>query len=121
MTSLNPTLKRALASCGVPAFFHAWKKTAQHPVLPATYITYHEMLFQHELMADDAPLINGRYARVSVWSDGDTAPIAALVCAGMTGEGFLLRDAQDLFEEDTGTYHWASNWVLYEEANLWLM
>lgn len=115
MSSLNPTLIRALAACGVPAFFHAWKKTAQLPSLPATYITYNEMLFQHALMADDVPCVNERYARVSIWSDGDTAPIADLVRTGMEGEGFLLRDAQDIYESDTGTYHWASSWVLYEE------
>ena len=115
MKSINPLVKAALADCGVPAFFHAWQPgMPAYPSPPETYITYFEMLTQAEIEADDAPFVNGRYVRVSAWSTADTAPVAAKVRAGMRGAGFILRQARDIFEPDTRTYHWASDWVLYQ-------
>lgn len=116
MTSINPIVKAALAGCSAPAFFHAWRKTAQYPTLPDTYITYQETLFQHEQYADDAPIANGRYVRVSVWSNGSTAAVANQVYAGMTAAGFALSSANDIYEPDTQTYHWASDWYLDQPA-----
>lgn len=94
MKSINPVIKAALANCGAPAFFHAWRETAQYPTLPETYVTYQETLFQRELMADDMPRINGRYVRVSVWSKGDTAVIAEAVVEGM--EENLIRPTKNV-------------------------
>lgn len=116
MTSINPIVKAALAGCSAPAFFHAWRATSAHPTLPTTYITYQETLFQHEQMADDTPYANGRYVRVSVWSNGSTAALADQVEKGMTGAGFILRSATDIYESDTQTYHWASDWYLDQPA-----
>ena len=116
MTSINPIVKQALAGCSAPAFFHAWRKTETYPTLPTTYITYQETLFQPEQYADNAPTVNGRYVRVSVWSDGSTATLADQVCDGMTGAGFALRGANDIYESDTQTYHWASDWFLDQSA-----
>lgn len=117
MKSINPIVKAALAECGAPAFFHAWRKTDAYPTLPATYVTYHEMLYRREVVADDAPYINGRYVTVSVWSNGATATVAAKVVAGMEAAGFILQDARDLYESDTQTYHWVSDWVAYQLAS----
>lgn len=119
MKSINPIVKQALAECGAPAFFHAWRKSDAYPTLPATYVTYHEMLYRREVVADDAPYINGRYVTVSVWTSADNvdiAPIAAKVVAGMDAAGFMLQDARDLYESDTKTYHWVSDWVAYQLA-----
>lgn len=117
MKSINPVVKAALAGCGTPAFFHAWRKTDAYPTLPATYVTYHEMLYRREIMADDAPYMNGRYVTVSVWSGADTATVAAQVVIGMEAAGFILQDARDLYESDTRTYHWVSDWVAYQLAS----
>jgi hypothetical protein len=117
MTSINPIVKQALAGCSAPAFFHAWRATSAYPTLPTTYITYQETLFQPEQFADDAPTANGRYVRVSVWSDGSTAALADQVYEGMFGEGFVLSGAQDIYESDTQTYHWASDWYLDQSAD----
>lgn len=116
MRSINPTIKQALAGCSAPAFFQAWRPTDAYPTLPNTYITYQETLFQRELTADDAPMLDGRYIRVSVWSNADTATVAAQAVAGMEAAGFILRGANDLYEDDTKTYHWASDWVLYQDS-----
>lgn len=116
MTSINPIVKAALAGCSAPAFFHAWRATAQCPTLPTTYITYHETLYQPEDYADNAPTVNGRYVRVSVWSNGSTAAVAKQVYDGMTAAGFILRSANDIYESDTQTYHWASDWYLDQSA-----
>lgn len=117
MKSINPTVKLALAECGAPAFFHAWRPgNPTYPTLPKTYVTYHEMLYRREIVADDAPYINGRYVTVSVWSDTDTAPVSAKVVEGMEAEGFMLQDARDIYEDDTKTYHWLSDWVGYQLA-----
>jgi hypothetical protein len=112
MTSINSIVKAALAGCSAPAFFHAWRATSAHPTLPTTYITYQETLYLPEHYADDAPTVNGRHVRVSVWSNGSTAALADQVEKGMTAAGFVSRGANDIYEADTQTYHWASDWYL---------
>lgn len=116
MNSINPTVRQALADCGAPAFFHAWRPDDPVcPKLPDTYITYFEDLAQPEVEADDEPYLNGRYVRVSVWSNADPAPIAKKVRAGMRAADFVMRQGRDIYEADTKTYHWASDWVLYQD------
>ena len=108
-------LRAALAGVNLPLFLHAWTRSAAFPAPPKRYITYHEMLRQDELCADDAPAVVGHYLAVSLWSDGDTADTAREIRAALRGAGFLLRDEQDIYEEDTGTYHRAMTWAYYED------
>lgn len=105
-----------LEAAGIPVCFTKWAPLNDDDQLPASYLTYFEMLRQDELMTDDDEDQRGRYMQIDIWSVEPTEDIAQRVRDLMKAAHFLMRDDMDIPEDGTGTYHSMSRWLYIEEV-----
>ena len=103
----------ALEGLDIPVFFHAWRPAYDKEPPPPLYITFHEMLNQTELSAEDTELIDGHYIALDIWGDEPTEETAEKVRNAMREMGAARRDERDIYEEDTKTYHRAMTWWFF--------
>lgn len=103
--NINALIKSTLTSLNKPLAYlrYGGKET--------TYITYFCYNEQGETWAENVEIETGYYVQVDVWSKEDPITLADQVKAAMMATGFRRTTGQDLYEDDTQTYHKAQRFV----------
>lgn len=93
ITTLNPT--------EVPVAFQAYRGNE------STYITYFSVVDVPVLHADDELKETEDTMQIDIWSKGDYTKLVAQVKQLMKDAGFLYSSGREMYEPDTGIYHYA--------------
>lgn len=109
--SLNAQIIEALKGVDVPIFYQGWRKTAEYPSPPTSYVVFYQMLMQEGLVASDDLQIMEHYIRVDVYGESNIDSIMERVHEAMLKGNFILRRAIDIPEEYG--YHKSSTWLYY--------
>ena len=102
---MNDEIVQALKDLGVPVNFQHYSGTEK------TYITFFDYDEEDEGDSDDEQEINGYYLQVDVWSDEDYTNLIKQVKTAMKNAGYKFTNGQDLYENDTSTYHKALRFI----------
>lgn len=103
------TIKQSLeATTGLPVSRLKYSGTAQ------TYITFFEYDEDVENSSDDEIETIGHYVQVDLWTETDFTNYKSLIKLAMKNASFYFTNAEELYEDDTKVYHWASRYVQEE-------
>lgn len=99
--NINPLIESALSEIGCPV------DTIEHDGTEDVYIVYYTYSENDELYADDAPIVEGTYGTVTIFSKGDFKTLANDVKSKLRQAGFtILPGGPEGFEDGTGYYTW---------------
>lgn len=103
------TVQQSLISAtGLPVSRLKYLGTAQ------TYITFFEYDEDVENSSDDEIETIGHYVQVDLWTKADFTNYKSLIKLAMKNASFYFTNAEELYEDDTKIYHWASRYVQEE-------
>lgn len=96
---MNDEIVKALKDLGIPVSFQHYSGTVK------TYITFFNYDEENEDSSEDEQEIEGYYPQIDVWSNGDYTDLVKQVKTAMINAGYEFTNGQDLFEDNTKTYH----------------
>jgi len=103
------TIKQSLETLGLPV------AKSDYTGIEKTYITYFEYDENVEDSSDDEIATISHYIQVDLWTKTDYTNLKPQIKLAMKNAGFSFTNGQELFEEDTKTYHYATRYVARED------
>lgn len=97
--NIKELIENTLKPLKIPVCFQVYNGTA------TTYITYFRYNEQGEAWAENKEKATGFYIQVDRWSKKDCSEIDEQIVSLMELAGFTRTTAQDLYEQDTKTFH----------------
>ena len=96
---MNETVMETLSDLGIPVRFQHYSGTE------TPYLTFFNYLESGQLHADDEEKLTGIYIQLDLWSEGDYTDLVSQIHNRMTNAGFLRRNFNDLYEQNTNLHH----------------
>jgi len=103
------TIKEALDTIGLPV------EKLNYSGVAETYITFFEYQEISESSSDDEIEVLGHYVQVDLWTKTDFTIYKKQIKSAMKLADFVFTNGQELFEEDTKVYHYATRFVASED------
>ena len=103
---IQQVIKEALADTGASLL----RSAGEYP-----RVCFFEYLEQPELFGDGEEEARGHYVQVDIFSKGDATKLIDDVMSRMEAAGFEYLSSEDLYEDDTQTYHRAIRYYYLEE------
>lgn len=102
----------AMATCGIPCYALAWRRTAANPTPPATYCVYNTRIYEDEHTDDDVKSCRA-YVYLNMWTrKADPSADITAVRAAMRAGGFAMDDEATTYETETELIEVSWTWVL---------
>ncbi len=99
--SLNSVIISTLSPTGVPVAFQVYRGSA------TTYIRFFEIVDVPTVHAENEVKYSQKSIQVDVFSTGNYDALIEQVKTLMKDAGFLWKGSRELYENDTGLYHYA--------------